>query len=335
MKSSFNFENYRNNLAKELVDEHKNAGTNAAREKLDKEKKTLGYKISSSLNQVKRSLSKNENLDLRNEHAEMKSRVSFEEIDVSDKIPKAIKLAIDHQRINAIREELLNKKVNKSIDKGDKNFDAQLNAEIEAELKKRGVETGTGGLGLLKELVVNEITHGALFDSKSFNTVIDATRHSNTHYEPRAGAFLDSRGRVNAETKDNLSFNPDAYVRSKHPNDEKNRMISTSSQSIFFSHSSEKDGIMRSYFTEGNQVVIVNPESARFLKGVSGYDNHIRRDYDDIQKSIQDYVAKPAQGMIFNINSQTTWADMAEWIVDLSAGKAYKIKEASDPQSSD
>src|SRR6266404_3456791 len=124
MKSSFNFENYRNNLAKELIDEHKNAGTNAARKKLDKEKKTLGYKISSSLNQVKRSLSKNENLDLRNERAEMKSSVLFEEIDVSDKIPRAIKLAIDQQRIDAIREELLDKKVNKSIDKGNKNFNA-------------------------------------------------------------------------------------------------------------------------------------------------------------------------------------------------------------------
>jgi hypothetical protein len=324
MKSSSDFEKYRSELAKDLVGEHKNAGAESAREKLDKEKETPEYVISKSLLGVKKALSKEDNPSSIKQVNE-RSHVSWEEIDIADKIPKVIKLQIDYDRINAIKNELGTPAYQLEDDVEDK-----LRLEVENELKKRGVESMDNlSIGYLKELVINEITNGALFDKNNLNTVIDVYgKHDQRQFDPRTQSWLNKQERINIQTKHDLSFDPDAYIKTKSLGDEKNRAKSRSTQEVWFSHPNARY-LLPLYFSKGNQVIIVNPHSKRFTESVGKTNPEIQA---AIEEYLRLYTEKPGyqDGITFDINSQSTWADIAEWIVDLSAGKAYRIKEDAD-----
>lgn len=341
MKTSFNFENYRKALAKELIDERKNVSPESTQDKLEEKKGLVKYKISELLNKANKKMVLDEVLT-KHKYTEKNEKnnlsLDIEEIDISNQIPEVIKLSIDLDRIDAINGETYSSKKQT----------AELHDEIiplvEEELKNFGVESGN--IGRLKTEFVNKITGGALLDGNHINTIIDAWGRS-MQYEPRLDKNLYGIGeRLLADTKYDLPFNPNQYITTAPDIPENfDRQDMDHYQELWFSSPSSKPESINNYFSKTNKMVIVNKNSKRFLEylffspkipryshsTLTGENNPT---FEKIIEKYEEWLKKGlihhSDGIILNISDQASWADIADWIINLSSGKAYKIKGLRD-----
>jgi hypothetical protein len=159
MKSLFNFEEYRKNLAEDLKKEIKEKGFDSARQKLSEEENTAEYYVSNKLKRgFKRGFNKRfeQNANIFTWRREGKDGEEllkqWECVDISDKIPQELKLSIDMQRHNTIISEKQKEQEN-----------------------KKGLEEFEKTAGISRERfdnLINEISKGKYFDKKYLNHAV-------------------------------------------------------------------------------------------------------------------------------------------------------------------
>ena len=332
MKTSFNFEKHRKETADKLKKTILGEGFSSAREELEKEQKTPEYQVSKYLKLIKKWVENYPSSSL-----EEKS-IEIQEYDISNQIPDVLKLCADVKRIESV-EKKLGKKVLPTITierKGLKNSKVShienLDNEIIEELKKRHynddfTEKETRHLeSMLASDVVNELTNGALFDNKNINHVINGFGAKEI-YEPRLNEWVYGQSdTVFNETKYGINFDPNSLITNVDKNAPKNGLLT---KRMFFKSQEEFEKEIKKpereevfmWFSPGGKgifflnassvVVIIKPENERFLK--------------NSQKEKITGSGKYEEG--FSIKAKISWLDIADYIVDLSGGKLYKITE--------
>ncbi len=163
MKTSFNFEEYRKNLAEELKEGIKENGFDGAREKLNFEQESPEYKIAQGLKKLKT----NEIIDVplskfswnQIDEVEKKELMKdFKEVDISNEIPKSLKLIIDAVRLKIAKNEKY--QLTNIVD--------ELGEKAKQQFSKEFKETG-GTIGIL-----NKISKGKFADKRYLNHIVNA-----------------------------------------------------------------------------------------------------------------------------------------------------------------
>lgn len=104
MKTSFEFGEYRKNLAKEIKETRKAGGRDEAKKTLEQAKEDLRYQISKKLHQLEQDLAKKGEIV---ELVESKEQLppDWEREDITEKMPEWIKLFIDFERIRVFADQ--------------------------------------------------------------------------------------------------------------------------------------------------------------------------------------------------------------------------------------
>jgi len=327
MKTSFEFEKYRKNLADNLREKISESGFGSAREDLEKEKEKPEYQIAKGLKLMKRQI----------EHTLPEGREVFdlivEEYDISDKIPNSLKFYIDKTREEMVCKykdrKLKNIDIKKELINSLNEYDKK---EVDSELKEsfwgRKIEDLNEEFlsNLLGILLVNKLTEGALKNEDNANHTVNGEGDDGRMYP--ISLARKERGGLRTQTIYNVNFDPyDRYI-AKNEGD------------MFFSTAKERARYFRSY----SQIIIVNPVSDRFLylrNRIS--DSEIergRKNGEDIlgkwreeKKKDWEKEKQLPDPCGFRVRFDQTfpkWVEIADWIVDLPGGKLYKITDGKN-----
>jgi len=328
MKFSFDFEKYRDNLADDIREKRKES-KQEARDALEKEQKEERYKIAKEAKAVDLEIKKVESL--AKEEFE-KSDLSIKTIDIKDKIPEKIQLAIDRKRLTEIKYRGQDEEIKKSSSK------LRFDKEIMDEAKE----------------FVNEITNGDFLNPERLNTAIGGYRKNLPH------KMLSQSEKVLPKEK---TENIRKLSKEKHKDDSSEKVYipetSTFSPGDPIIGRGDNPRFPNLWFAAGDshwwdpvkQLVIVNPYSKRFKDSIfyARTPNLINeeerasinpKDMEDEEK--REIVNKELNKLVQYANKNTLagievcfkreeervlFKDIADWIVDLPNGVVYKIEE--------
>lgn len=324
MKTSFEFEKYRKNLADNLREKISESGFENAREDLEKEEEKPEYQTAKGLKLMKR--------QIENTHPE--SREAFdlivEKYDISDKIPNSLKFYIDKTREEMVLKyndrKLKNIDLKKELINSLNQYDKK---EIDSELKesfsgKKVEDLDEEHLANLSGiLLVNKLTEGALKNENNANHVVNGEGADSSLYP--VSLARKARKDIAGETLFNVNFDP--YER----------FISKGDGLLHLSVAKERGRYFRSY----SQIIIINPTSDRFLylrNRPSDYT--IKTGKENGEDVLEEWEKKKREewekekrsphpdGFIVSFEqTYPKWVEIADWIVDLSGGKLYRITE--------
>jgi|GEM_PF-3731431 len=329
MKFSFDFENYRKNLADELKKKRKESKENA-RNFLGDEKKTEKYNVAEEAKGIDFEIKKIKP-DQKDKIKTLKSggKYEVETIDIKDKIPENIRIFIDKRRIWETKY-------------GELEEDVESENTIEAEELRPFSENEEAELKRL----INEITENNFSDKNKLNTVIGAYRaiygdrlitQTSGVDMPKERAEMIKKIRkervkgkkykihipynVNQFNPKDLIWGRNAYFAAgdSHWLDPVKTLVICDPFSERFQ---KKANFVRPYFqSQEYQGAWVNP------KHDSSYDPENLPRARSYAKNIE-YASRNTEGGInITFKEMTKWIDIAEWIVDLPNGKIYKITE--------
>lgn len=291
MKFHFDFENYRNNLADEIK-EKKKISTEEAKDFLESEQKTEKYQIS-------KLLKKEANFEI-----ERFRNLEVETIDISEKIPENIQLWLDREKLKELGE------YPDSLVGSSKN-------EIE-EAKK----------------FINDITDGDFLNPEKLNTIIygysDHGRHTTlVDFNPH-----DRLGKADpiwfaaGGSRFFRSISKRIVISDPFSQRFLDLVDSMGTSNITLNFTNYGDNLKRL----GKNRIIKDERDHLF-----GFD-HVSPNNDKLKKCIDFANKNKEEGLRIHfvdryvdrrvkLKTKITWIDIADWIIDLPAGKLYKIKE--------
>ncbi len=106
MKSSFNFEGYRNDLAKDIKQLRQEGQNDLAKEKLEKAREDIRYEISTELHRLEKRIESEKGLPSGSVERQREIPPDWERLDINEQIPEWAKLLIDFYRLVELAIEL-------------------------------------------------------------------------------------------------------------------------------------------------------------------------------------------------------------------------------------
>lgn len=319
IETSFNFQGYRDNLAKDLKKERNENGEEAGREKLKDVQQTSQYQVSKMLKLIKKEVENYPGTTVE------QNQLEIEQYDISEQIPEALKLCADIRRIAAI-EKKAGKKLLPPLVRNTLPDVADLRSLLIEELKKRKLNIEDKDTRLMDQLerdlifdVVNEITDGAFASENYISHAIYA--YSNQEiYDSRVAEWVAGReDQIFNATKYGLNFDPHSLIVGVDRNSPKQKKLRQEHPYIFFRQepiSTTKEiffsrSIYKATYSRADSVILIaDPQSERFKKFT-------------IEADVQDDQAEAA----YMIPVNTSWLEISDYIVDLLGGKMYKVTE--------
>lgn len=311
MKFQSNFEDYKNDLAKDLK-EKRSESREDAQNFLAVEKETDKYKLSRNIKIVRNEIDKNKNDEIIEKIEVEPVGINIEEIDINNQIPEDIKMQLDELRLHSYDKNFEHPNAKKS---------GLVNFATNKEVKRRIVN------------IIDLMVEGNFLSQERFNTVINAW-----------GGNSDAK-RWLYDRKDD-DFNEHQYFA---PSDE------VTSPLWFAANGSDF------YFDLQQTIVIVNPFSKRFRENTKSVAKFKANKYGDrakpeqlinleelknstkseseinslleknIKKSLNFAKIHKEEGICISFNN-VRWYDIADWIINISTGKLYKITSDDDEE---
>lgn len=324
MKFSFDSEKYRKSLAEDLIKKRKES-KEGAKELLKQEKETHKYKVASEIKNINE-LARKTIRGAEDAEKEKNKDIEIEEIDINDIIPDEIRVYLDEVRLSKIYEDLGRK------------YTGHKDSKNREEMRTIAAE------------FVDELTEGDLLNPKRLNHVINGYASSRSLIGAGTGKrVIESK----VEDEDEKIF---LIPYSRDYSNDPLRKIDTSRAPSYTYDSGQKGLFFASggshWYAPEKELVICNPYSQRFKGKISFIKLSLKEvvdissEMDDEQinelldRAIEECGRYKESGVLIGLKDQIqfiSWADIADWIVDLVNGKLYKITESKreEEQSSD
>lgn len=339
MKFSFNYKEYRHNLAHELKDK-RGKSKNSAKEHLKQEKLTTpNYDLSKRLRLIDKPL----NLDLQKiknatgdklEKTENTTDYKKEVFDISNLIPNELKVYFDQVRLLELKSKInANEKWKKHLDIDPKlipGYHEELDERSLGAWEKRKLYRPSNWRELEKTAkdLVNKITQGALNDPQKFNHVLGGGR-------PDLGIIKTSEVSLPENATPILhTISPISITNSR-----KKLEIIVPESSGFTKDKPKKIENSELYVAAGGTnffnsalpVIIFDPKSKRFNSRCS-FEIVIDDNFKpiDLVGALERANNHREIGILLNIHGKNvTFEDIAEWIVDLPNGIAIHLTDTN------
>lgn len=334
MKFSFDAESYRKDLAEELK-EKRAVSKDSAKEFLTNEQETKRYAIAKDIKLVSseiRKMSGKESDASNGVENRSTPELQIETFDLSDVMPEDLKLYIDAIRLKEIKRKFGEKRY--PIDLGADQYpnegkypvysssevinrDNYYNAQrTDSEYTRtRELVKKENEIIDVAKIFVNEVTEGSFGNPEMLTHVVD-------------GDYGVPEGFVHRY--------PHADKNDEIPEEIKFDIHNGGINNLWFL-SGLRGGTQ--YFAVRKVIVICNPKSERFLKKIAGEKTSNYGEYSQpklgrlpAREVFPSALASTLTGSDINIyfNKPESWADIADWVVDLYHSRLYKITEKTE-----
>lgn len=294
MKFSFDFENYRENLA-EKIKEKKQESQEKAKKFLKQAKKTDQYEIAKVLKKTSFDIEK---IKENTKEAVVKNKsYETEEKDIGDLIPEDVKLYIDKERLREI-----------------KNTGFQIPPLKDFDEKRRE------DIILKAKDFINEITGGDFYNLDRLNTVISPLRGNHLINE--------EMGTVPVEKSPNIY--PESCIKKLWFSSNGSEFFTPPRILVIANPFSKnfKERVMAIKKQDDSTYFHEDPSSSNRIEDylLSDYDNIIKKALKDANDDKLGGITIEFRRSYSTNTANTKLADIADWIVDLPREKLYKIR---------
>lgn len=340
MKFSFDARNYRDNLAKDLVEKRKESREDA-KQFLDEEKTVDRYLFSEDIKNLSTEIEK-EKKEVKSDEIERRDvddNFEIQTFDISDRIPKDIQIYFDKIRLQKIQKELTDfpvkndyREFHKTTTHADGKRDlllSKLNKETQHKFEMRESEIVNKMRDYDYQIrdearnFIDELTDGAFYNPNMLSHVVEGnSKHP----------ALKSENRFPHVNKDSNTLQEKSFEIDNVSLDELWYTAGGSDQYIF----------------DPTKVIVICDSNGKRIReslyDLHGYGDSNKQDWaktkselpmkERFEKAMDVARKSHIGGICITFDTEKTWEEIADWIVDLYHGKLYKIVEKSKEATS-